>query len=167
MISRRFAVNARMLRFAAVGICNAIISFSLLNVSFYYFGINKLLSSIIATSCALLFSFALNRNFVFLDKRRASRQFTPFVLVTISGSLGVLNLIYIISVAILARHDLWMVRLVKGLTGKTIAQSFIQINLSTVFGAIGSMIWNYNGYRWFVFRTPNESSIESNEAAPA
>ena len=52
MISQRL-VSKRVLRFAIIGVCNAIITFSILNIAFYKLHQAKIISSIIATSCAL------------------------------------------------------------------------------------------------------------------
>ena len=143
----------RIPRFALVGIANAIVSFGLLNLCFYVFGLDKIAASIVATMCAVLFSFALNRNFVFLDKtRRAHKQLVPFVLVTVSGSLGVLNAVYAVCVTILNHHDVWLVQLIHSVTDLTLARSFVDINLSTAIGAVVAMVWNYNGYKRFVFK---------------
>lgn len=159
----------RIPRFAVVGVANAAVSFGLLNLCFYAFGLNKIAASIVATSCAVLFSFALNRSFVFADKtRRAHRQLAPFVLVTLSGSLGVLNLVYVASVAVLSHHDLWLVQLVHAATGLALARSFIDINLSTVIGALVAMVWNYNGYKLFVFKGgPGVAGLDKSEAEAA
>lgn len=145
--------RSRVLRFLTTGVANAAISFALLNFCFYVLGTGKIMASIISTSIALLFSFAVNRLFVFADKSEtARRQFIPFVIVTVSGSLVVLNLVYVLSLRMLEGREQWIISLVHGLSGITLSPSFIDINLSTVFGAIVAIFWNYNGYRWFVFK---------------
>lgn len=149
----------RMSRFAVVGISNAVISFGMLNLCFSVFGLGKVTASIISTSCAVLFSFALNRSFVFADNTKLPhRQILPFVVVTVSGSVGVLNVIYILSNTYLEHHGLWLVNFIYATLGSHLGRNFIEINLSTVVGAIVAMVWNYNGYRLFVFngkRYPN------------
>jgi putative flippase GtrA len=158
----------RVLRFGVVGFANAAISFGILNLCFYIFHQSKIVSSVIATSCALLFSFALNRSFVFADKsRRIHHQFIPFAIVTISGSLIVINLVYIGMLHVLDGHETEFLKLLKDVTGVQFSKSFIDINLSTVIGAIAAMIWNYNGYRLFVFKGSQASSGQQYEAAVA
>lgn len=144
--------SQRLVRFVQVGVTNALINFSILNLAFYRLGINKIFSSILATTCALIFSFILNRHYVFSDKnKRAHQQILPFILVTISGSLLILNLVYIASLHILDGHEAIFITVLQSLTGITFKPSFIDINLSTVIGALVAMFWNYNGYRLFVF----------------
>ncbi len=166
MSKRARVFNHRIPRFAIVGIANAAVSFGLLNLCFYSLGFSKIAASIVATSCAVLFSFALNRNFVFADKsQQARRQIGPFVLVTVSGSLGVLNLVYIACVALLEHHDAWIVQLIHSVIGLQVAQSFVEINLSTAIGAVVAMVWNYNGYKLFVFKGAAEMAPGQHEVS--
>lgn len=153
----------RALRFAIVGVINAAISFGILNLVFYVFHQGKITSSIIATTCALIFSFAMNRGFVFADKsRRAHQQLPAFVAVTISGSLLALNLVYILSLKLLEGHEAWIIQLTKDITTVSFSKNFIDINVSTVLGAAVAMVWNYNGYKWFVFKgAPSDGSEKS------
>lgn len=157
----RDIVSKRMLRFAIIGMCNAAITFSILNVSFYKFHQAKITSSIIATSCALVFSFVMNRGFVFGDKtKKAHRQLPAFVIVTISGSLLVLNIVYAIFLRILNGHEYFIIDIVKAVADVSLSSNFVDINLSTVFGAIAAMFWNYNGYKRFVFNGRDGHAVE-------
>lgn len=146
-------LSNRIARFIVVGLANATISFGILNITFYKFHQGKIVSSIIATTCALIFSFILNRHYVFSDKsRRIHRQLALFVVVTISGSLLLLNMVYVLTLKILNGHEDQIIRLAKNISGITFTKNFIGINLSTVVGAIAALVWNYNGYRLFVFK---------------
>ena len=141
------------LRFVIIGICNAIISFSVLNIVFYKIHLSKIVASLIATTCALVFSFFLNRLFVFKDKsRKARKQIPAFIVVTISGSIVVLNLVYILSLRILKGNEHYLINSVDSILGIRLSNNFIDINLSTLIGAIVALFWNYNGYRLFVFK---------------
>jgi putative flippase GtrA len=143
----------RHYRFVLVGLVNAAISFGVLNIVYYTFDQSKITSSIIATSCALAFSFVMNRNFVFGDKtRKAYKQIPAFVLVTVSGSLIVLNLVYVASLRAISGNEGFLIELVRRVTGLSIPASFIDINVSTAIGACAALFWNYFGYKWFVFK---------------
>lgn len=152
----------RKLRFVVIGVCNATISFGILNIAFGILHQGKIESSIIATSCALAFSFVMNRGFVFGDKtKRAHQQLPAFVIVTVTGSLLVLNLVYIASLWVLGGHEGLIIGPIKALTTIRLSQNFVDINASTVIGAIAALLWNYNGYRWFVFKGQGEkNSVE-------
>jgi len=163
-----FIFSHRVPRFAVVGIANAAVSFGILNLLFFGLHFSKIAASLVSTACAVMFSFVLNRNFVFADtSKRARKQILPFVLVTISGSIGVLNLVYICSVALLERHGLWITPLIHVVTRLHLSQSFVEINLSTIAGAIVSMMWNYNGYRLFVFRHADHTPMAQDEFSTA
>ena len=149
----RRLLSLRVFRFASVGVVNAIISFSLLNVIYYDLHQSKILSSIIATGVALIFSFAMNRNFVFLDKSKRAREQAPvFVIVTVLGSFVVLNIVYIVTLRLMNNHEQPLLDVVRSLSGVRLSSSFVDINLSTMVGAVVAMIWNYNGYKYFVFK---------------
>jgi len=151
MIHRFLAKRA--LRFVLVGLLNAMVSFGLLNFAFYVLHQSKIMSSIISTTCALLLSFVLNRHFVFANKtERVRRQLPTFILVTVTGTLGVLNFVYIVSLGIIRGHELPIIHMINSLTPLSVTRSFVDINVSTVIGAAVAMAWNYNGYKWFVFK---------------
>lgn len=160
------AITARRThRFAIVGVGNAAISFGVLNLAFYMLHVGKIPASIIATTCALIFSFVMNRNFVFGDhSQKAHKQAVPFVIVTITGTLLVLNTVYIITLNLLQGHEQPLIDLVHSLTGVTLHANFIDINVSTVVGAVFAMVWNYNGYRLFVFKGVKEQSNVEEES---
>ncbi|MDB5170461.1 MAG: hypothetical protein JWO35_155 [Candidatus Saccharibacteria bacterium] len=159
----------RVLRFAVVGTSNALISFGVLNIVFYAFNSSKIVASIVATSCALMFSFFMNRNFVFADKtKKAHKQAIPFVVVTISGTIIVLNSVYLLSLKLLDGREQPLIDLAHAITGLVLSQSFVDINLSTAIGAVVAMIWNYNGYRWFVFkRSTAEELLDATNTSTA
>jgi len=70
------------------------------------------------------------------------------------------NAVYAASLVVLQRHDQVLIDIATKLTGFTLSRDFLDINLSTVFGAIVAMIWNYNGYRLFVFKNSERSIID-------
>ena len=160
-IAFRQLLTGRIARFAVVGVCNALLSFGLLNLMFYTFHQGKIVSSIVATTCALIFSFYMNRGFVFSDKNsKVRKQLPAFVIVTVTGSLLLLNLVYILSIKLLAGHEQVFISPIRALTGISFRRSFIDINVSTVIGAAAALFWNYNGYRLFVFKGKHPSDDE-------
>lgn len=150
-------VKHRTLRFAVVGVLNTVINFTILNVVFYAFGLNRYVASIIATVIAVLISFILNRNFVFAHKEgRQVRQLVMFITVTLFG-IVVSQTVYVASNLLLQGNEAWAVNLIDSLTGIELPASFVSINLSNLFGTITAMVWNYNGYRLFVFKNKTET----------
>lgn len=148
-------LSFRVNRFLVVGAGNTIINFAVLNSAFYSLHLNKITASIIATCCAIAFSFTFNRSFVFRDKSQPVRKFVVFSLVTAAGVLVIQTSVYAICVHLL--------------TGRS---NLMQINVSNLIASISVALWNYNGYRLLVFKKvntkfPNNGEIaekESNEA---
>lgn len=141
----------RINRFILVGTINTIVNFSLLNLSFFVLNQSKIVSGFIATFFAMLFSFVLNRSFVFLDKKKPAKKFIYFLIVTITGSLVIHNLVYIFGVNVLSR----VVNEHLHIAGS----DFAAINLSNLLAAPVVVLWNYNGYRVFVFRGSRQGDI--------
>ena len=150
----------RFTRFLLVGFSNAALHFSVLNACFYILDASKIVASLVATICAVTYSFFLNRGFVFKAKdKNALRLVALFALVTLSGMLFIHNLTYVLSIHLLSGHEEKIAALIFAVTGQVFSNDFIDINLATVFGAIAALIWNYNGYRLFVF--PNGKITEA------
>jgi putative flippase GtrA len=145
-------VAFRFIRFLIVGTGNTAINFALLNFAFYGLHQGKLVSSFIATGCAVVCSFVLNRSFVFLDKERPAQKLFVFMAVTGSGVLLIQNSVYALGLHLLQNHTVGVAADMHNLTGLHLSGTFMAINLSNVIASIGVMFWNYNGYRLFVFK---------------
>lgn len=155
----------RVTRFVIVGVSNTALHFSILNFSFYVLGQSKIVSSLIATMCAVTFSFVLNRSFVFASKdTRPAQQLALFVVVTLSGMLLIHNAVYAFSLALLSNWDQQLSTILHTVLGISFSKDFIDINVSTVMGAMVAMVWNYNGYRLFVFKDKKQHEEESETA---
>lgn len=141
----------RILRFLAVGGSNALLHFTILNISFFFLGQTKIAASIIATVFAVMYSFFLNRNFVFRSNGKFTKQASRFVGVTLLGMLIIHNTIFILSLWFLEGYGTNISIFAKEIMFNKVSIDFININLATVVGAIVAMIWNYNGYKFFVF----------------
>ena len=150
----------RLVRFVSVGVSNAVLHFTVLNISFYLIGLGKIPASILATVCAVTYSFFLNRNFVFKDKggdKALVREAILFAVVTLTGMLIVHNITYAGFIAIIDGREKGIIDLIQNITGITLAKDFIDINMATVVGAVVAMVWNYNGYRLLVFKKVDET----------
>jgi len=129
-------ISSRFTRFLVVGAGNSIINFAVLNFVFYELHQGKIISSIIATTCAIAFSFTLNRSFVFQDKSRPLGKFVRFAFISAGGVLLIQTSIYAVSIMALQSF---------------ITSSLVVINLSNLIASFVVMFWNYNGYRLIVF----------------
>jgi putative flippase GtrA len=141
----------RVTRFGIAGIINTATSFAVLNIVFYSLHLNKLVSIMIATACAIAVSFILNRNFVFQDKDRPAMKLARFVLVSVVGVFVIQNSVYVLCIALLHGHEAGIIGAFRNVSGYQLGSNFVDINLSNVVASLAVMFWNYNGYRIFVF----------------
>lgn len=158
-------VAFRVSRFVLVGIANTAVNIAVLNLAFYALHQGKLTSSFIATSCAVVFSFIMNRSVVFQDKSRTAQRLARFVLLTGTGVLLVQNSVYALGLALLHQHNLGLSGVIYSLTGVRLGVDFIDVNLSNVIASLCVMFWNYNSYRLFVFNGRRRGDVVIEDAA--
>lgn len=99
----------------------------------------------------MAYSFLLNKNFVFKSSAAIRDEVVAFIAVTVSGVLFVHNIVYVLFIYLL-NHNVSVVNIMEETLGYRISQDSIVINLATIAGAIVALIWNYNGYRLYVFK---------------
>ena len=128
--------NTDKIRFVAVGLANTAIDFGIL-FTLTHAGMNIIVANYISTSLALVFSFFANKHFTFrVGNRNAKREFTRFLTVTLIG-LWLLQPLVI-----------WFA---SGLLRLLPNANIIQL-IAKIAATIVSMIWNYVGYKQFVFK---------------
>jgi putative flippase GtrA len=145
--------KSRVFRFALVGVFNTLLNFTILNLAFYQFKLGKVASNFLATGVALAISFFLNRNFVFVHKGHWVKQLVRFAVVTIIGTILINNLVYIFFVGRLLSIDTYLSSHIH-LFGVSLSPIFVQINGAAFVATLCTMVWNYNGYKKFVFIQP-------------
>jgi putative flippase GtrA len=83
-----------------------------------------------------------------------------FALVTLSGVLIVQNSAFLLFAWMLRDYSLTIASQVQSVTGLHLAKEFFDINISNALASLVVMVWNYNGYRLFVFNDKAEASKE-------
>ena len=153
---------SRMVRFGLAGLANTAATFIVLNAGFYALHLPKLLSSIIATSTAVGLSFILNRSFVFGSYTHTARKLPKFIAVSAAGVLLVQNTVFALCIAGLRTHETSLAALIAAISGIRFSASFVGINLSNTIATLAVMVWNYNGYKSFVFKEAprHEEAVE-------
>ncbi len=144
-------VASRVTRFTIAGAVNTITNFAVLNFMYYGLHQNKIISIVIATSCAITVSFILNRNFVFSDKERPIKKLPQFMVVSVLGVFLIQNSVYALCIVLLNHHEAGIAGVIQRGLGLRLSDSFVNVNLSNVIASLAVMFWNYNGYRIFVF----------------
>lgn len=149
-------LRLRFNRFLIIGTCNTAINFAILNLAISGLHLNKVAASILATCCAIVFSFVFNRNFVFRDRSELTKKFARFSIIAAAGTLFIQTSLFTICLHLLRRQGLD-------------DNSVVQINISNFTASMCVMFWNYNGYRLFVFKDKKQRDglIEETSQEPA
>lgn len=145
-------------KFIGVGISNTIVDFVVLNV-LVFLGLRAtltigqrqfLIANIISVSCAMVNSFIWNRKWTFSSKEKAVLlQVIKFLVITLIANYLiqqiVLNQLYY-------RFDLLdkFAEILARIIPKT--KDFFKLNISKAFAVLCAGIWNFLGYKFFVFR---------------
>lgn len=136
-----------IVRFGIVGCTNTLIDFLILNILFISLGAGRITANIISTTCAMAFSYVVNRKVVFRHHAGPHRkQIVLFLAVTLFG-------LYIIQTLVI----LFLTRVWHG-PANVAANAFpgidaaiIATNVAKVFATACTLIWNYIGYKYVVF----------------
>jgi putative flippase GtrA len=140
-------------KFGLVGLASTIIDFALLNIGHNLFGLGLIQANLISTTVAMIFSFSLNRKYVFgANNGSVWRQGISFVLVTAFGLYIIQNLvIHTLSVTWLGPvHVVIGAVGVVGL-GRYISDNVIITNTTKLVATAFSLVWNYIFYKKVVF----------------
>ena len=140
-------------KFGLVGLSSTIIDFALLNVGHTVLGLSLIEANLISTTVAMIFSFSLNRKYVFgAHDGDVWRQGVMFVLVTAFGLYIIQNLI------IHALSVTWLgpVHLAIGVVGfiglgRILSNNVIITNSTKLVATAFSLVWNYIFYKKVVF----------------
>jgi len=129
------------LRFILVGILNTGIDFVVL-FALTKAGMDLIFANMISTSCALAFSFFVNRSFTFGSSGNKYIQGAKFMLVTLTA-LWVLQPVILLFI-----------------TGVLAPSTGADLSLlgAKVVATVASMVWNYLFYDRYVFTTRKASS---------
>jgi putative flippase GtrA len=128
---------SRLSRFLVGGAINTMIDLIVLNEVFYGLHSGKILPSIIATCCIILFSIALNRQYVFRDKAHLVKKPALFGAFAALGTLFEQTATYAVSMLLLRQCA---------------TTDFAFNYLSTTTASVGILPWNYNDYRLIIFK---------------
>lgn len=140
----------QFLKFGVVGILNTLVDLGIFNILIFLFGLNVKGSSYIlfkgvSFSAAVINSYILNRHFVFNDsadivflKKTPKKEFTIFFIISVVGLL--LN----VSISSFAFY--------LGSIADIPINHYVLANIGAITGSITVLVWNFIGYKFFVFK---------------
>jgi len=139
LISKKIAILWQIAKFALVGFLNTAIDFGILNFLSVIFSVTKGAGIIpinaVSVSFAIINSFYWNKDWVFASRKQAN--FITFAAITVIGLSINTAIVYILTTffrpTIVDSPTLWA-------------------NFAKALATIVSMVWNFLGYRFIVFR---------------
>jgi putative flippase GtrA len=140
-------------KFGLVGLTSTLIDFFLLNVIHNVFGLGLIEANLISTTVAMVFSFLINRRYVFSSGTGSPwRQGVAFFAVTAFG----LYVIQSIIIRLLTTTWTTPVHLAIGIVGaiglgKVLSNNFVITNTTKVIATAVTLVWNYIFYKRVVF----------------
>jgi putative flippase GtrA len=145
----------RILKFGAVGVLNTLIDFAIFNVlSSKRIGLSKIKANLISTTCAMIFSFFVNKSYVFgANGGNVSLQIAAFFVITAFGLYVLQNIvIFFLTEKWTFPGDLAF-NIVKTLKlHKLLSKEFVMKNSAKVAATVVSLTWNYLLYQNIVFK---------------
>ncbi|MDR1196801.1 MAG: GtrA family protein [Candidatus Nomurabacteria bacterium] len=136
-ISETIAKHFDKLKFGLVGLANTALDFSILNVLSLFFGLPAIAANTISTGISMIFSFFVNKKWVFNSKgKNYAREIVLFFVFTAIGMWIINNGIVQLLVSTLPPE----------------ISEFWRINIAKIIATLASMIWNYVTYKRFVFK---------------
>ncbi len=138
----------QFLKFTFVGVVNTAVDLGVFNFLIFIFGAATgavyIFFKTISFSCAIINSYIMNKSFVFNSKENAfnKREFSLFLAVSFMGIL--LN----VSVAFLIYTLVFMY-------GNSLSY-YVTANIGAVSGSVIVLLWNFLGYKFFVFKDDNK-----------
>ena len=143
---------ARISRFGVAGIFITMIDFAIFNVlSSKMVHLSKIQANTISTTVAMIFSFFVNRSFVFQGQGNELQQAVLFFAFTAFGLYILQNSV----IYLLTEYLKWPRKLVTRITSTghiPLEPDFILKNGAKLTGTVVSLTWNYLLYGRIVFR---------------
>lgn len=142
----------RIAKFGAVGVINTLLDFVILDILHLKFGMELILANLVSTTIAMIFSYVANRHIVFKHhSEKVAKQMVLFWAVTAFG-------LYILQSGIiwLLGHPIhgvlnWSVTVVRSVGFRHLSEAFITTNVVKFIADAITLVWNYIGYKEFVF----------------
>jgi len=143
----------RVGKFGIVGAINTVIDFTILNILHTLVGMGIIEANLISTTVAMVFSFTVNRKYVFTDHETSVwRQGSTFLMVTAVGLYGLQTvIIHLLTVTWTGPLGL-AVKAVQALgLGGVLSASIVITNGAKAIATIATLTWNYLLYKRVVF----------------
>ncbi|MEK9154942.1 MAG: GtrA family protein [Patescibacteria group bacterium] len=149
-------------KFAIVGVINTVIDVAILNILVFVgltatlviFGQKFLIANIISVAIAMVNSYILNKKWTFQSSGgNIYGEIAKFLGITIIGMFVVHQIIFNVlyfNLQFIGAFVISIVHLVR--LDAIFSDNFVVLNFAKVIAIIGSLIWNFVGYKFIVFK---------------
>lgn len=150
---KKAALRKQARRFIFVGSVATTTDIVLLNVVVMLTGLPPLVANLFSMTVATIFSYIMNRRYVFSDGEKSKRKtIVPYALVTLFGVYGIQTLIFGVLTYYGEPASVAAANLISQLTGVSLSASFLLLNGAKLFAVGVAAIWNFTLYRRTVFK---------------
>lgn len=145
-ILQRFPIIGQFLKFALIGAMNTLVDLGILNVLMYLSGqtegIYYSLLKAVSFTCAVIFSYNLNKRWTFRDVSdvEQAKKFTQFLTISIIGAA--INVSVATAIVTYIKPSIHILFLTDQLWG----------NIGALGGTAIGLVWNFLGYKFIVFK---------------
>lgn len=150
----------RLKRFGLVGVVNTVLDAALFNLlTWHVIALPVLWASVLAGTLAMLNSFVANQRFTFRARHTPLRRVALFVVITLLGIYAIRPLILDVFIT----TWLWPANRLLALlarVGVLADGDFVRRNLGWLVAVAVAMLFNYVGYREFVFMPERVRALE-------
>lgn len=150
-------------KFASVGVINTLVDLAVLNFLVLVFsfnltvnvlGLSFLVANVVSVTIAMIGSYFLNKYWTFEAKekdRNLLQETLKFILITVIGMFVIHQIVFNLFLV----WWTWPVDLAKTIAhfvGIRSLDNFITLNFAKVLAILASMVWNFIGYKLWVFK---------------
>jgi putative flippase GtrA len=147
-IGKKIPIFFQFAKFITVGLANTAVDFGVLNFLMWSSGIYEgksiILFNVISFLIAAIHSYIWNKLWTFgmKEKTNVVGQFLQFIIISLIGVLINSGIVYIIAtwVNLGTSKEIW-------------------VNIAKIVATIVSLVWNFVGYKFIVFKKKNEQSL--------
>lgn len=147
-------------KFATVGILNTLIDYVIFYIALSVLNVDKSISQIIATACAMCVSYIANKNWTFAKKEKTTKsQIAKFIitnLISMCSTIVFMNFFH----DIFAIHQ-WANNILKIFNIPYRLEGDIGVMFCKIIASVLSLVINFLGNKFWVFKDKN--SKENNE----
>ena len=143
-------------RFVIIGVLNTVVDLISLNIMAGLLSIYDGIGFSVIKSCsflvAVICSYFLNKWWTFNDnsKEKQVRKMCHFLMISMTGM--VINVVAATIVVMLLKEP------VNNLLPAAFLSEQVWINIGALSGSAAGLLWNFSGYKLFVFKTPNQEA---------